>query len=150
MRVLLAVFRLRLLRFCRLALRLCRLRFFLAHERNILAPAAFGEDDIMDVIQPYIALSYLRIKFRRLRHFVERQQSCQSHIMVRRQVLIHLDSILNQLLAMLDISAFLATEIGVQITLRFGGCHYLEPFLLRMLTVGRQYLNLIAAFELIG
>ena len=150
MRVLLAVFRLRLLRLFRLTLRLCRLRFLLAHKRDILAPSAFGEDDVMDIVQPYIALTYLRVKFRRLRHLVERQQSCQSHVVIIRKIFIHLDRIFHQLFAMLDIAAFLTTEIGVQATLRFGRRHHLEPFFLRMLTVRGQNLYLVAAFELVG
>ena len=51
---------------------------------------------------------------------------------------------------MLDILALLAQEILIQSFLGLGGRYELKPFFLRVLTVGGQYLDLVAALQLIG
>ena len=103
----------------------------------------------MDVIQPDDALSHLRIEFARLCQTVVLQQSCQSLVRVRRKVFVHLDGIVNQQLAVFDVTTFFPTEILIETVPRFRGRHHVQPFFLRMLTVGREYLYLVAAFQLI-
>ena len=50
---------------------------------------------------------------------------------------------------MFDIVPFFPTEILIETVPRFGGRHHVQPFFLRMLAVGREYLYLVAAFQLI-
>ena len=67
--------------------------------------------------------------------------------MIGAQFRIHGDGVLYESLAVTDILAFLPTEVLIEAVLGFGGRHHIEPFGQGVLTVGGEYLHLVAALE---